>query len=402
MFTLDRSKNDTSVVLDLLRALAAQMVCVGHAFIFFREDLLSTRLPLAQNVGVLIFFLISGFVITYTLIERSKDASYDFTTFFIERFARIYSGLVPALIFIVIVDGIVILWDPTTPYAVYYNLKTFIANLAMLESYRGIWANRLQWPAFGSASPLWTLAIEFHIYIFVASIFFIAARRQAIPWLIPVALFFGQVPIHFLFGAYQPDGLGRGLFWLWLAGAYVLFAVRAFRPPLWTGILLALAAPIAYLAMTRRAAEYDLRGYAVLTAGFFAIIATTQHLHVVTSPRVIRAIQFVAGYSFTLYLVHYTIMYGTYQLWPQRGAGGLPALFLTIILSNVIAATMAIFTEMRHRKLARWLLSFKPGAPQYLRKDSAPRSEDVPDTAVEANVVPERDVVGRGRSASAD
>ena len=35
MLNLDRPKNDSSVTLDLLRAVAAQMVCVGHAITFF-------------------------------------------------------------------------------------------------------------------------------------------------------------------------------------------------------------------------------------------------------------------------------------------------------------------------------------------------------------------------------
>ena len=89
MFSLERSKNDTSVALDLLRAIAAQMVCVGHAINFFAWDRRLTRLPLLQNVGVLLFFLISGFLITYTLFERSRDPGYGFWQFCVERFARI-------------------------------------------------------------------------------------------------------------------------------------------------------------------------------------------------------------------------------------------------------------------------------------------------------------------------
>ena len=87
MFSLDRSKNDNSAMLDLLRAVAAQMVCVGHATAFFVPQWRPTRLPYTQNVGVLLFFLISGFLITYSLVTRSKDPGYDFRRFFIERFA---------------------------------------------------------------------------------------------------------------------------------------------------------------------------------------------------------------------------------------------------------------------------------------------------------------------------
>ena len=94
-FSLDASKNDTSVVLDLLRASAAQMVCVGHAISFFISQWKPTEFPLMQNVGVLLFFVLSGFLITYTLLERSKNPAYSFINFVVDRFARIYSALLP-------------------------------------------------------------------------------------------------------------------------------------------------------------------------------------------------------------------------------------------------------------------------------------------------------------------
>ena len=61
---------------------------------------------------------------------------------------------------------------------------------------------------------------------------------------------------------------------------------------------------------------------------------------------------FFADYSFTLYLIHYTIMFAIRSLWPDNGWY---AFFLAIVVSNAIAAFMAIFTEMRHRLLASFL-----------------------------------------------
>jgi peptidoglycan/LPS O-acetylase OafA/YrhL len=107
MLSLDPKENDTSLMLDLLRAGAAQMVCVGHAVRFFAGGF-NQPWPLPHNTGVVLFFILSGFLITYTLIERSKDPSYGFGTFLIERTARIYSGLIPALLLVIIVDGIVL------------------------------------------------------------------------------------------------------------------------------------------------------------------------------------------------------------------------------------------------------------------------------------------------------
>jgi peptidoglycan/LPS O-acetylase OafA/YrhL len=104
MINLDPKENDTSLTLDLLRAVAAQMVCVGHAIIFFVSGSRPQWLPVMQNIGVLIFFLISGFVIAAALSRRSGDPEYGFLRFFVDRFARIYSGLLPALVLILAVD----------------------------------------------------------------------------------------------------------------------------------------------------------------------------------------------------------------------------------------------------------------------------------------------------------
>src|SRR4249919_3526672 len=99
MFSLDKSKNDTSVTLDLLRAVAAQMVCVGHAVNFSGAGY--TYLP---NVGVLLFFILSGFVIAHTLSTKSQAEDYGVSAFGIERFARIYTAFLPAIILIAVAE----------------------------------------------------------------------------------------------------------------------------------------------------------------------------------------------------------------------------------------------------------------------------------------------------------
>jgi peptidoglycan/LPS O-acetylase OafA/YrhL len=352
MLDLDRSKNDTSVTLDLLRAVAAQMVCVGHAISFFVPQWRPARLPYVQNVGVLLFFLISGFLITYTLIDRSRYPDYGFRQFFIERFARIYSGLAPALIFVTIIDGVTIYFTSDPIIARYFTLKTMIANIFMLEGYRGILPNIFQWSAFGSASPLWTLGIEWHIYIFVASLFFMTTKPKSIPFLIPIALFFGQTPIHFLFGSFQADGVGQGLFTLWLGGSLVYFAARSSALHGFSTAALGVCCAIGFLALAHAGAEYDLRLYPLLVAAFFGLISTTQSIHLLTSPKTIKVIRFLADYSFSLYLIHYTIMYGMWTAFSDRGG---MMFVIGLSVSNLVSIGLAQLGEKHHRKLARSL-----------------------------------------------
>lgn len=351
MLVLDTSKNDASASLDLLRAGAAQMVCVGHAFTFFKWDWRPTSWPLPQNVGVLLFFVLSGFLITMTLVERSRDPAYGLRQFCIDRFARIYSALIPALLLVALIDNLVIRYLGADPsYSRDNDVWTFIANLAMLENYRGV-LPPLRWPVFGSASPLWTLAIEWHIYIFVAALFFIWKRRE--PWLVlvPIALFFGQTPLRFLFGAVQADGVGRGLFSLWLAGAVIYFLTSRIIEPNRFGFVLAAVCAVIFTAVTHTAAEYNFYSYAFLVAGFLGLILAIQNVHFF-SPPVTRVIRFFADYSFTLYLVHYTAMYALRRVWPESGTAGF---FTGLLLANFAAIALAYAGEKHHKKLARLL-----------------------------------------------
>jgi peptidoglycan/LPS O-acetylase OafA/YrhL len=356
VLTLDNTKNDTSTTLDLLRAVAAQMVCVGHGISFFIPALRPDRLPLMQNVGVLIFFVLSGFLIAYVLIERSKSPEYNFWQFLIGRFARIYSALLPALIVVAVIDGFVIYRTGAPTIARYYDWPTLLANLLMLENYRGVFLqSSAHWSSFGSDSPLWTLAIEWHIYLFVGTIFFMGARPRSIPYLIPIAFLFGQSPAHYLLGSLQEDGVGRGLFLLWIGGSYLFLISQRIRLSKTFSIFLFAVAGVAYLCFTKTGHEYNFLTYPALLIVIFGLIQFTQHTTVFSRSKLERVIRFVAGYSFTLYLVHYTIMMAVVNLWP---GSGVYRFLSAVVAANVVACAIAVPTEMRHRKFAQYLKSY--------------------------------------------
>lgn len=163
-----------SLTLDIIRVFAAQIVLFGYAISFF---CINSTMPYIQNMGVVIFFILSGLIISYILIHKSKEG-YSFKEFFIERFARIYSGLIPSLIFIAIIDGIIQLYNPDYYKYSDYDIKTFFANIFMLQDYyvghyfEQLVPDSFKITSFGSGRPLWTLAIEWWIYMFMGLIYF--------------------------------------------------------------------------------------------------------------------------------------------------------------------------------------------------------------------------------------
>jgi peptidoglycan/LPS O-acetylase OafA/YrhL len=258
--------NDASVVLDLLRAASAQVVCVGHAVSFFGVSwLLPPHLPYFQNLAVAVFFFLSGLLIGDTMLKRSTDPDYGFGRYVVDRFARIYSGWVPALVFVALVDLALVLSN-LHAHPQYVTMKAFLGNLFMLQMYRGPLDGLRGVPNFGSAGPFWTLAIEFHIYMFVGALFFILRGRAT--WAAMLcALLFAALPCRYLFGAVQP-GLGTGLFSVWLVG--FASAIMWPRAPRWACVAVLAASVLAMIVLITPTKEYAWGTYALLAAALWA------------------------------------------------------------------------------------------------------------------------------------
>jgi peptidoglycan/LPS O-acetylase OafA/YrhL len=109
---------------------------------------------------------------------------------------------------------------------------------------------------------------------------------------------------------------------------------------------------IGYTAFTHAGAEYNFVTYLILLAAFFGVVAASQAGHLFTSSKIQRTIKFLADYSFSLYLVHHTIMYAMWTIFRARGA---MMFAIAVIISNLIAIGLAEAGEKHHRKIAKAL-----------------------------------------------
>jgi len=96
-----------SIFIDLLRLFSAKLVMAGHLWNYiygYKQSpaaLLGDAQLYIQNLGVVIFFIISGYLIGFSLLRKQcYEKGYTFGQFFIDRFCRIYVTLIPCLIFI--------------------------------------------------------------------------------------------------------------------------------------------------------------------------------------------------------------------------------------------------------------------------------------------------------------
>jgi peptidoglycan/LPS O-acetylase OafA/YrhL len=323
----DLRDSAASPFLDLVRLIAAQAVCFGHAISFFHVApwLQPPYAPYMQNVAVQVFFVLSGFLIAYTL-NRART----FGVYAIDRFARIYSAYLPCLF---VVAALLALAGRDV------SATTLAGNLFMLQNWPGPTVlAALAVPALDG--PWWTIAVEWHIYFFVGALYFL----HRAPLLAPVAVAFAFVPLAFLFGDAQL-GVGKGLFALWLLGYAAYFLLPLYRG----SIAVACAAFGAYLLLLTPGKEYERALYVPLAIAFYSAVAYAARLSARRSAWT-RAIRFGAAYSFTLYLVHHALL----VVWREIASGWWGALS-GFAAANLVALAIAWPTEMRHRELARYI-----------------------------------------------
>lgn len=209
--------------LNLVRAVAAQIVLFGHASHYYLDGrfLASGRL---ETLGVLVFFLLSGFLICTSVLQKWEQTDYRFEHYVIDRFCRIFSAYAPALIFVAAVDG-TLRAMPAYPYGDSYTPGTWLGNLAMLQDYpvfqvlRRLGVADQPWfiRPFGSGRPFWTVAIEWWIYLFFGYVAFFTLRGR--PLTVRSLLILGLLAVVPIYNAM--GGVGDCLTLVWALGAGV-------------------------------------------------------------------------------------------------------------------------------------------------------------------------------------
>ncbi len=175
------AKTNASLLLDLIRGLAALLVLLEHwRNIFFIDypQVIPHRLMLAPfyalcSAGyqaVIVFFVLSGYLISRSVFKMLDNGLWSWRRYFTHRMVRLWIVLIPGLLLCALWDGIgihsglaPILYGGLSHdhvighVATHYTLRIFAANMVFLQT---IFAK-----TFGSDAALWSLANEFWYYI---------------------------------------------------------------------------------------------------------------------------------------------------------------------------------------------------------------------------------------------
>jgi peptidoglycan/LPS O-acetylase OafA/YrhL len=355
----------SSALLDAVRILAVQLVVIGHGIAFFQiaPFLRPPNIPYLQNMGVVILFIVSGFLILYTTLNKmEKRHGYSFREYFIDRFSRIYVGLFAALIFIVAID-LIAMWLSPSSYQYYgaFNITTFAGNLLQLQDYPipgslivdlGLSNTILDVTSFGSGRPLWTLAIEWWIYMSFGWLLLRKRIKAGNLIYYPILLLVSIVPLFNLFW-----GRGSGLTLTWILGALVLFLIslplkiprRVMPIAAMTSCFLGLVSA-QFIGLTPY--NFAFPTFIALSLLFGVLWFDGRKSEV--RPMLRRMLRFGAQYSFTLFLIHYSI-YSLAAILTNDVNSPWLLFLVSFVTANVLSAIIAHFGESRYKAFSGFL-----------------------------------------------
>jgi peptidoglycan/LPS O-acetylase OafA/YrhL len=292
------------VSLDILRACAAILVMLKHArthlFVAFgalppqQHTIVTGAFYLFTRLGqeaVLVFFVLSGFLVGGQVIRRIRDGRFNVREYAIDRMARILLPLAPAALFAAIVGTV---WHGAP-----VDLVQVAGNILGLN---GVLVATLPFN-----TPLWSLAYEIWFYVIAGVVATICARKGG---RFSLFIFFAAVLVFCRLDAY--------LILIWLLGALI----STLEVPKWRGALAALGLIVLIVGsvILQMSSSITLTGEGLVSnavaAGVFAV-GLTMTLPWLISPSlnqalarwtgVARVFSFLAGMSYTLYLFHYPL-----------------------------------------------------------------------------------------------
>jgi len=263
--------------------------------------------------AVMFFFVLSGFLVSSTIMRSHATGTWSWREYAINRSTRLYVVLIPGLLLGLLLDfvggslfsfsGIYTHPIRNLGSAVAANnltVGTFLGNLMFFQT--------ILCPTFGSNGPLWSLANEFWYYILFpvalsAGVAF-AKKRVTTGFLLTVlaiclALFLG---------------LDKCMqFFVWMAGCGVVFAYTRLRLPggFWRMLYFVVAsAVLCGCLIAGRTFKVEALG-GDLGVGFAFALFLFGVLQVRTgesSQLYLNATRRLAGFSYSLYVLHFPLL----------------------------------------------------------------------------------------------
>ena len=326
--------------IDGLRAIAVLAVIVNHFS--------AVVLP-CGNVGVDIFFAISGFVITASLSKRSEITLGDFIlNFYSRRIRRLWPGL---LLCVMVTSIVICFFDESHTL----SLRTGIAALFGISN---LYILKQATDYFGPSSALnpfthtWSLGVEEQFYLLFPLIYWfgiyraVSWRRSLMPYLMFCTVIASLGAFLYFYHVNQPMAffLMPTRWWELMAGSMTFFAVRRYsRSKAWLPVPLVLAALLGILFLPEKYEEIATVCSVVLACLLLYFVQESTGVYRVLT---CKPLTYIGLLSYSLYLWHWSVL--TVCRWTVGIS--LPLLPIQLVLILGLAAAAYHFVEQPLRR----------------------------------------------------
>ena len=349
--------------LDLWRGVACLAVVLHHATLF-SPFWLRERIPddgrhnpaswvVAATahlwVGVPLFFVISGYCISATA-DATRRRDRPLRTYFVRRFRRIYPPYwaAVALLALLVVVADAALWPGLWTGGPIRILPPdrltgwqWLGNLTLTETWR---PHVVGGPGWYYHAMMWTLCYEEQFYAVVGLLLWLAPRRFFAATAAVTALTF--VARYLLIRAGRPaDGFFFDGYWLaFAAGVLVYYYVNyADRRGRWMALAV-LAAALAWFGRAHfpvRSVHSNVGESAVVAFAFALLLALLRPWDErLANARLLRPLTFCGTICYSLYLIHWPVVFGVSHGLHRLGVQGDTAIVL-VTVPLCVAASVA-------------------------------------------------------------
>ncbi len=336
--------------LDLLRGLASLGVCWFHLTTFHYPTPDGPIYHLIRSsgaygwLGVEVFFVISGFVIPYSL-KRSGYKLNSYPTFILKRILRLDPPYLLTIVVLLVLAYAYGFYSGKPPLVENspIGLTRVLLHLGYLNMFFGYeWLN----PSF------WTLAIEFQYYVMMGLAFSLISSRKRLIRTAALACFAATpfFSVHHLLS----DGVPYSKFIFYFAFLFVMGIVTFQHYSgliAWQEYAVLLVATITGAALTL--------GPAPALAGLFAVVVINLYNKKNSIAR------FLGNISYSLYLLHWPIGHLTLSLVGSKLLGASSDGTRTLVLAFALAVCLAssyVMYLLVERPAQRWSSSIGYGS----------------------------------------
>jgi peptidoglycan/LPS O-acetylase OafA/YrhL len=295
--------------LDGLRGVALLLVLGEHAG-YLAEP--------AGGIGVVVFFVLSGFLITRVIVEAREDGTWSMPGFVANRFVRLF----PALFVVVAVTSLIMFQRGYTSGFVADRAVPALTYVQNMEPYR----------PFAVFGQTWSLGVEEQFYLLWPLVLPWVLNRQRPRLVLVLAIGASAALMILTFHDWLPMHA-----YALLAGC--LLALRPPRPGRWLVPVGAVGLAVA-IAVSPSFEQIHVYGPMIATPPAVLLVAGAACGNVVLELRVLR---FLGRISYAVYLWHVPMLRLTGSTY-ERGASILPVA-LAILLG--IASTFLLEEPLR-------------------------------------------------------